>query len=90
VPSQLDVREVEHEIRAQIERAIALGVQPTHVDSHQGARYSTRAVFGAMARVAGELGVPVMVSRTKRTWRRVARSGLASECSGRESNLHQA
>ena len=31
-----DIKEAEAEIRAQIARARALGIQPTHLDSHMG------------------------------------------------------
>src|SRR5256886_1113783 len=33
--------EVEREIRAQIERALSLGIHPTHVDSHMGSLFTT-------------------------------------------------
>ena len=62
-PPQLDVREVEAEVRAQIEHALAAGVRPTHLDSHQGALYSTKALFGVLLELGGEYGIPVMVSR---------------------------
>src|SRR5215813_15495131 len=32
---KIDPQDVERELRAQIERALAMGVQPTHFDSHQ-------------------------------------------------------
>lgn len=32
--------EVEREIRAQINRALALGIRPTHIDSHMGALFT--------------------------------------------------
>jgi predicted glycoside hydrolase/deacetylase ChbG (UPF0249 family) len=31
----VNAKEVEIELRAQIERALAMGVRPTHLDSHQ-------------------------------------------------------
>ncbi len=63
-PADLNAREVETEIRAQIERARRLGVKPTHLDSHQGALYSSRALFERFLKVGGEYGIPIMVSRT--------------------------
>ena len=60
----VDAKEVEIELRAQIERALAMGVHPTHLDSHQyrlimnGAEF-----FGAMLRVAHAYHLPVFVTR---------------------------
>jgi hypothetical protein len=61
---QVDVGEAEAEARAQIEHAIASGVTPTHLDSHQGMLYSTRPLFELMLKLGREYGIPVMVSRT--------------------------
>src|SRR5918992_5811964 len=44
--------EVEREIRAQIERALALGIRPTHVDSHMGALFTTPELFATYVKVA--------------------------------------
>ena len=35
--------EIELELRAQIQRAIAMGIHPTHLDSHMGSLFTTRA-----------------------------------------------
>src|SRR5271165_5791677 len=37
--------EAEQEIRAQVERALAVGFHPTHLDTHMGTVYSTPALF---------------------------------------------
>jgi hypothetical protein len=37
--AHIDPREAEAEVRAQIERAHAFGIQPTHLDSHMGTLY---------------------------------------------------
>ena len=37
--AHMDIKEAEAEIRAQIARARALGIQPTHLDSHMGTLY---------------------------------------------------
>jgi predicted glycoside hydrolase/deacetylase ChbG (UPF0249 family) len=55
--------EVEIEIRAQIDRAISLGLQPTHLDSHMGCLIYNPIFFGAYLKVAREYGIPAMVSR---------------------------
>jgi predicted glycoside hydrolase/deacetylase ChbG (UPF0249 family) len=61
--SHIDVREAEAEIRAQIERARAFGIRPTHLDSHMRTLYTTRPLFEMLLRVAREERLPVMVSR---------------------------
>ena len=58
-----DVREAEAEVRAQIERARAAGLRPTHLDSHMGTLYQTRPLFEMLLRVAREYRLPVRVSR---------------------------
>jgi predicted glycoside hydrolase/deacetylase ChbG (UPF0249 family) len=61
--SHADVREAEAEVRAQIARARAFGISPTHLDSHMRTLYETRPLFEMLLRVAREEGLPVMVSR---------------------------
>jgi predicted glycoside hydrolase/deacetylase ChbG (UPF0249 family) len=58
-----DIREAEAEIRAQIARAKALGIQPTHLDSHMGTLYQSKALFEVLLRVARENKLPFRVSR---------------------------
>ncbi|MDQ2975879.1 MAG: ChbG/HpnK family deacetylase, partial [Acidobacteriota bacterium] len=43
--AHIDPKEAEAEIRAQIARARALGIQPTHLDSHMGTLYQSQALF---------------------------------------------
>ncbi len=61
--ARIDVREAEAEIRAQIERARAFGIKPTHLDSHMRTLYTTRPLFEMFLRVARDERLPVMVSR---------------------------
>ena len=61
--AHIDVREAEAEIRAQIERARAFGIRPTHLDSHMRTLYTTRPLFEMFLRVARDERLPVMVSR---------------------------
>jgi len=58
-----DPKEVELEIRAQIERAKALGIVPTHLDSHMGTLYQNKALFEVFLRVAREYKLPVRVAK---------------------------
>lgn len=59
-----DPKEVELEIRAQIERAKSLGIVPTHLDSHMGTLYQNKALFEVFLRVAREQKLPVRVAKT--------------------------
>jgi hypothetical protein len=61
--AHIDVREAESEIRAQIARAKALGIQPTHFDSHMGTLYQNRALFEVLMKVAHENKLPVRLSK---------------------------
>jgi predicted glycoside hydrolase/deacetylase ChbG (UPF0249 family) len=58
-----DPKEVELEIRAQIERAKALGIVPTHLDSHMGTLYQNKALFDVFLRVAREYKLPVRIAK---------------------------
>ncbi len=56
-------QEAEREIRAQIERAIALGIHPTHLDSHMGVLFSTPELFAVYVKVAHEYNLPFLAVR---------------------------
>lgn len=58
-----DPKEVEQEIRGQIEKAKAMGIVPTHLDSHMGTLYQSKALFDVFLRVAREYKLPVRVAR---------------------------
>jgi len=62
--AQADPKEVELEINAQIERARAVGIQPTHLDSHMGTLYQNKALFEVFLRVARNHKLPVRVAKT--------------------------
>ena len=53
--------EVEAEIRAQVERAIAKGTKPGHIDTHMGTLYSRLEFTKACLKVAEEFHIPAMV-----------------------------
>lgn len=53
--------EVEKEIRAQIERARAMGWEPTHLDSHMGTLFATPAFLERYVKVGIENNIPVMI-----------------------------
>jgi|SRR5579863_844454 len=56
----LKADEVEREIRAQVERAIAVGIHPTHLDSHMGALFSRPDLFAVYVKVAREYKLPFL------------------------------
>jgi predicted glycoside hydrolase/deacetylase ChbG (UPF0249 family) len=64
-PNQpINAKEVEIELRAQIERALAMGVRPTHLDSHQYRLImSNKELFDVTLRVAHAYKLPVFVTR---------------------------
>jgi len=55
--------EVEREIRAQIERALALGIRPTHLDSHMGSLFTTPELMATYVKVAREYHLPFLALR---------------------------
>jgi predicted glycoside hydrolase/deacetylase ChbG (UPF0249 family) len=55
--------EVEREIRAQIERALALGIRPTHLDSHMGSLFTTPELMATYVKVAREYRLPFLALR---------------------------
>ena len=62
--SNADPKEVELEISAQIEKARALGIQPTHLDSHMGTLYQSKALFEVFLRVARKHKLPVRIAKS--------------------------
>jgi predicted glycoside hydrolase/deacetylase ChbG (UPF0249 family) len=66
--------EVEAEIRAQIERAQAMGFQPTHLDSHMGTLFADEEFLKRYIKVGAEYQIPVMfpgghISHVKESFR---------------------
>ncbi len=57
-------QEAELEIRAQIDRATALGIHPTHLDSHMGSLFfTTPELFAVYVRVAHDYHLPFLAAR---------------------------
>ena len=62
--TKIDPQEVEVELRAQIDRAYAMGIRPTHFDSHQYRLDSTgKALFEVALRLAHQYKLPFFVTR---------------------------
>ncbi|MFN7953566.1 MAG: polysaccharide deacetylase family protein [bacterium] len=55
------VEDVKTEVRAQIERALALGMLPTHIDNHMGPLHYRQDFFEAMVEIGHEYGLPARV-----------------------------
>ncbi|MCW8802738.1 MAG: polysaccharide deacetylase family protein [Candidatus Bathyarchaeota archaeon] len=58
-----DPAEVEKEVRAQIERAIAFGIQPTHIDTHMGSVMAKPEFMQIYLKLGLEYKIPVFVPR---------------------------
>ena len=56
--------EIELELRAQIQRAMALGIRPTHLDSHMGSLFTTPALLATYVKIAHEYHLPFLALRT--------------------------
>lgn len=54
--------EVEKELRAQIDRAIAFGINPTHFDGHMGAAFSNPEYLDIYMKLGREYKVPVLLN----------------------------
>ncbi len=62
--TRIEPKEVEQELRAQIEKAYAMGIRPTHLDSHQYRLYENgNELFDVLVRVAHETKLPFFVVR---------------------------
>jgi chitin disaccharide deacetylase len=62
--THIDPKDVEVELRAQIDRALAMGVRPTHLDSHQYRLIETnKELFDVFVRLAHEYRLPFFVTR---------------------------
>jgi len=64
VAARAKVEEVERELRAQIQRAMALGIRPTHLDSHMGSLFATPALVATYVKIAHEYRLPFLALRT--------------------------
>jgi hypothetical protein len=52
--------EVDREIRAQVERALAFGIHPTHLDSHMGSLFTTPELVATYVKVAHDYHLPFL------------------------------
>ena len=58
----IKAEDAEREIRAQIEHAMAMGIHPTHVDSHMGVLFERPDLFAVYVKIAREYKLPFLAS----------------------------
>jgi predicted glycoside hydrolase/deacetylase ChbG (UPF0249 family) len=58
VVTNASVEEVEKEIRAQIDKAISMGMKPSHIDTHMGTLYAYSEYVKVFLRIAEEYKIP--------------------------------
>jgi predicted glycoside hydrolase/deacetylase ChbG (UPF0249 family) len=61
--THINSREVEIELRAQIDKAYSAGLHPTHLDSHQHRLLKRRRLFELYLCLGREYGLPVFIAR---------------------------
>ena len=59
----IKAEEAEREIRAQLDRAIAAGIHPTHLDSHMGVLFARPDLFAVLVKVAHDYHLPFLAVR---------------------------
>lgn len=60
VVSRAKLAEVERELRAQVQRALAMGIRPTHLDSHMGALFASPKLMAVYVKVAHAYKLPFL------------------------------
>ncbi|WP_228851786.1 polysaccharide deacetylase family protein [Aegicerativicinus sediminis] len=59
--SDLNLKEVELELKAQVERAYAMGLEPTHLDTHMGCLAQTTRLTEVYLKIGQKYNLPVFV-----------------------------
>ncbi len=60
--TSVDIEEAEKELRAQIDRAYAMGLVPTHLDSHMGCLFQSQELMELYLKMGQSYGLPVLVT----------------------------
>jgi hypothetical protein len=55
--------EIERELRAQVDRALAAGIRVTHLDSHMATLFRSPAFFEVYRRIGASYGLPLLLER---------------------------
>ncbi|PYQ60938.1 MAG: hypothetical protein DMF58_06555, partial [Acidobacteria bacterium] len=61
--THIDPSDAEAEIRAQIDRARAAGIQPTHLDSHMRTLHQNAALFAVLLRASRAYNIPAAIPK---------------------------
>ena len=64
VATRARMTEVERELRAQVDRALAMGIHPTHLDSHMGSLFATPDLIATYIKVAHDYHLPFLALRS--------------------------
>lgn len=59
----IDIKEAEMELRAQIDRAYAMGLIPTHLDSHMGCLFQSQELIEVYLKMGQEYKLPVLITK---------------------------
>jgi len=86
VATRARVAEVELELRAQVERALAMGIHPTHLDSHMGSLFATSDLIATYVKVAHDYHLPFLALRGM--FNRSEERRVGKECRSRWSPYH--
>ena len=62
--ARASVAEVEKEVRAQIDRAIAAGIRPTHLDTHMRTLHQNADLFDVLLRVSRDYRIPAAIPKS--------------------------
>lgn len=65
VARKAKIADVDRELRAQVDRALALGIRPTHLDSHMGALFATPELIAAYVKVARDYHLPFLAVKSE-------------------------
>lgn len=68
--------EVEKEIRAQLDRALSMGIKPTHTDSHMGILFRNGPIFERWLKVTLETKIPMLMMGSHPAAKQVWDAGL--------------
>jgi predicted glycoside hydrolase/deacetylase ChbG (UPF0249 family) len=84
--AHVNAEAAEAEMRAQVDRALAFGMEPTHIDTHMGGALCP-ALVEAYCRVGADYRLPVLLPRRGDYYARVLKADVAAAALWREAAL---